>query len=404
MLFQCDRNNIYIEYAYLFIRENDMKTKKEDIQRKTKDCILKNSGKTITKSEAAAWIGIDEDEVDEVLSRFGNVKRNRNKYEIHSMCFCEYIKSCTLTEDEKAILLERINGKTLQGVADRIGKTRETARLKEKEIVQKLKDNFSVNGAKKNIDDYYFIDELFEGVIKNAKFEKEFYQEIIKERPEFAGAMYFLRKVKPVNNDSAKTSVVYAAIKDKDILPEWFIQKVIEYYHPAIVEGGAAFPRYDGNVLTEILRVYGPLTTKELTDIYTSKKYIVDTGHEITGYGSWDPQTREGAKYFAYVYPMHKNVIRTGKHGSLRYYDEDKYDNIAKEVLKDIEYINESISEKIKEDGKLNAKWIFKANEAKLHNADINNEYELHSIMRSHEEILPDYIQIGRIPNLIVKT
>ena len=363
----------------------------------TKQFILRNTGKSIDKKIFAESIDVSEEDLESFINPYiksGNIKLAGSKIKFTSMYFYDYLTACDLDEKSKNLILQRINGSTLQDIANSIEKTRETARLEEKNILQIIEDNFTVNGKKTAFHSYLFLDEQLESAIKNVKFDKGFYLTVSKKHPEFAGAKYFLSKFKKEKeNDDIQTNIINAVSGNIDMLPSWFLDELIDYYHPAIIENGAVFSRYDGDALTEILKLHGPLKTRDLMDIYASGAYLLNGDDEIEGYDKNKPKTDDGLRYFTYIYPLHSDVIRTGKHGELRYYDTQKHKNKIEKTITSLKYPDIA-----NQSNKINIKPVFELNKEALKKIDINNEYELHSLMRRYEEYIPQNITMKRIP------
>ena len=362
-----------------------------------KQFILMNIGESIDKTTFAKSVSIPEDDLDLAIAAYidtGNVVKTDDKYCFSSMYFYDYLKNCDLNEEAKSLILKRIHGSTLQDIADDIGKTRETARLEEKNALKLIEDGFVIDGQHKSFHEYLFLDEQLLSAVRNVKYDKDFYVLITDHHPEFAGARYFLSKFKkePVRPD-AQINIINAVSGNINILPKWFIDELISYYHPVIIENGAVFSRYDGDALTEILKLHGPLKTRDLMDIYSSGAYLLNGDDEIEGYDKSKPETADGIRYFTYIYPLHSDVIRTGKHGELRYYNTQKYKNKIEQVIKSLKY-----PDGIRKGTKISTKDVFDLNTDMLAKINIKNEYELHSLMRCHKEYVPANIHLKRIP------
>ena len=236
------------------------------------------------------------------------------------------------------LIKDRIKGYTLKELA--LNKSVEAIRKTEKRDVQEIVKEYRLNDYNGNYGSFIILDNLYEDIVPYLALSKELRSELsLSEK----SAFYYLPNKESMN-------IVQALNGKISSIPSDFLQRLINIYNPCVFTDGTVFPTFTLEAYIYFLK-------------QNQSACLINKSEE-----------KSPAYYRNNKSPY---ILKTDKHGNVRYYDYDKY----KEKL-------DSILERLKTDnlqGKVHIYYLYRKNRELVKKIGIHNKYELHSLLRKHQ-------------------
>lgn len=293
---------------------------------------------------------------------------NKRKYKIYPKL--ENIIN-ELDEEKKDIITRRLNGETLKSIGDSIGKTRERIRQIEKKFFDSLeKIEIQENMYKKVFFEYDWTEEIFLKIFKEKKTTFSYLQ--ILEKKENS-SLYEKKSLKEILNEKEIN------LKTKKIIEE----KI--YLDYIILKNGDKIKVAKNELLDYILEHYVEegLRYEEVFVIYKNflKEYSLEKNSKLLF----------TEKYFESKIEAHpKILLQNGR--KIRYYGD---------ILITEDELIKALDLKKYRDIELSTKKIFDENLYQMEEWDIQDEYELHNLIK---KVIKDKdklkLEVSKMPTL----
>ena len=293
---------------------------------------------------------------------------NKRKYKIYPKL--ENIIN-ELDEEKKDIITRRLNGETLKSIGDSIGKTRERIRQIEKKFFDSLeKIQVQENMYKSIFFEYDWTEEIFLKIFKEKKTTFSYLQILEKKEND---SLYEKKSLKEILNEKEIN------LKTKKIIEE----KI--YLDYIILKNGDKIKVAKNELLDYILEHYveGGLRYEEVFVIYKNflKEYSLEKNSKLLF----------TKKYFESKIETHpKILLQNGR--KIRYYGD---------ILITEEELIKALDLKKYRDIELSTKKIFDENLYQMEEWDIQDEYELHNLIK---KVIKDKnklkLEVSKMPTL----
>ena len=293
---------------------------------------------------------------------------NKRKYKIYPKL--ENIIN-ELDEEKKDIIIRRLNGETLKSIGDSIGKTRERIRQIEKKFFDLLeKIQVQENMYKSIFFEYDWTEEIFLKIFKEEKTTFSYLQILEKKEN---GSLYEKKPLKEILNEKEIN------LKTKKIIEE----KI--YLDYVILKNGDKIKVAKNELLDYILEHYVEegLRYEEVFVIYKNflKEYSLEKNSKLLF----------TEKYFESKIETHpKILLQNGR--KIRYYGD---------ILITEDELIKALDLKKYRDIELSTKKIFDENLYQMEEWDIQDEYELHNLIK---KVIKDKdklkLEVSKMPTL----
>ena len=263
-------------------------------------------------------------------------------------------------EEEKSLILERLNGKTLQEIAVTKGLTRERIRQKILKIFFKIPSVY---------------EDKYKEIYEEYSFDADSFCKIMDEQPTTFN--YLNEKYKQGMRD------LYEGLED-DRFDYSQKSKIKEIYKIAKIYGETIVVNKNNVIRLLIEReAKEAITIEKFTKIYNE----FCTQHSDFNLMPTDPRSLDGV-----INRLGVAIFSYNK--KFRYYDYDSLDEKDIESLKNLYELD---------DGYYTTSVLFKNNPELMSGIDINNEYELHNLSKNFSNQLSN-ITFDRMPNFSVNS